>query len=190
MYCAITGETHCKCLNPQVKISALKIDLRATMRKLFTDHAVLTSMVLKSIVSQLDDTNILLERLLLNQKDIGDQLKPIIGNAKGNELTKLLTEHIKLAGEVIKAAVKKDPKLQTKINQLYRNSDDVAAFLTLLNEEKLPYEVTQEMFRMHNEFVIKMTLARISKDYKKEQQLYDAYYNEMLELSDAIFNAL
>jgi len=51
-YCPITNERNCKCLYKQEGISALKVDLRSALRKLFTDHAVYTSFVLKSIVDR------------------------------------------------------------------------------------------------------------------------------------------
>jgi hypothetical protein len=172
-------------------LSLPEIDLKSTIRKLFTDHAVYTSFVLKSIVDHHDaDTKVLLPRLLQNQKDIGEQLKPFIGSSKGNKLTKVLTEHIQLAGAVIKDATYNNPQLEQDIKKLFNNSDDVAMVLTSINPELLPYEDTQMMFIIHNEFVIDQTLARLSKDYQQEQKLYDAYYNEILLMSDLIADAL
>lgn len=188
-YCPITHEAHCKCLEETQGISALKVDMKSALRKLFTDHGVYTAFVLKSIVDKQDDTKIFLNRLLLNQRDIGDQLKPIIGKKSGDLVTKVLTEHIKLAGDVIKAATY-GGNLKQKMALLFENSDEVAEVLTSLNPEKLPYETTQEMFQSHNQFIVDLTLARIKKDYLKEQQLYDVYYNELLMMSDAIYEAL
>lgn len=189
-FCPTTGEVHCKCLTPKIRISSLKVDLKSALRKLFTDHGVYTAFVLKSIVDGISDVPVFLDRLLLNQEDIGDQLKPIVGDAKGNLLTDVLTEHINLAGDVITAATKNDPTLNDKIKKLFENSDEVARVLTSLNPSKLPYPITQKMFHTHNQFVIDMTVARIKKNYEEEQRLYDAYYNELLEMSDAIYNAL
>src|SRR5258708_26543703 len=189
-YCPITHESHCKCIYKSELVSPLKVDLKSALRKLFTDHGVYTAFVLKSIVDGTKDTPVYLNRLLDNQKDIGDQLKPIVGELKGNEITKVLKEHIKLAGDVITAAVKKDKTLNNKIKLLFINSDLVAETLTSLNEEALPYSITSDMFHMHNQFVVDQTLARIAGDFKKEQTIYDAYYNELLLMSDAIFHAL
>jgi len=189
-YCPVTNEYNCKCLPKPEGISPLKVDLRSALRKLFTDHGVYTAFVMKSIVDSGRDTSVFLNRLLLNQKDIGDQLKPIIGNENGDKITEVLTSHIKLAGEVIKAAKNKDPNLNDKINILFANSDIVAETLTSLNPEQLPFDLTQNMFHTHNQFVIDMTVARLAGDYLKEQQLYDAYYNELLLLADEIFFAL
>ncbi|HSW75823.1 MAG TPA: hypothetical protein VLG50_02170 [Candidatus Saccharimonadales bacterium] len=189
-YCPITGEQQCKCLYKNDAIHALKVDLKSTMRKLFTDHAVYTSFVLKLIVDKINDNGVYLTRLIENQKDIGNQLKPIIGDKHGNMLTALLTEHIKCAGDVMKAAVLKSNQLSNNIEKLFLNSEQVAKFLTSLNPVKLPLNETKMMFDTHNQFVIDMTTSRIKKDYKREQQLYDAYYNEILAMSDMIYNAL
>lgn len=190
MYCGITGEKNCKCLNPKEPISAMQVDLQSTLRKLFTDHGVYTSFVLKSITSHLPDTKVILARLLQNQKDIGDQLKPIIGEEMGTQLTRALTNHIQLAGDCIKAATNKDKQLNHKIKLLFDNSDQVAQLLTNINSSALPYSATQQMFHEHNQFVLDMTVARLKGEYEKEQRLYDAYYNELLEMADAIYVAL
>jgi hypothetical protein len=191
IYCGITNERNCKCLTHDIpKVSDLQVDLKASLRKLFSDHSNYTVFVLKSIVDGTKDTTVFLNRLLQNQKDIGDQIAPIVGNEVGNEVTNVLTQHIKNAGDVITAAVKKDKTLKTKINKLYKNGDDVAATLTLLNEHILPYEFTQKHFHDHNKHVIDMTTARINGNFLEEQQIYDQYYNELLFLSDAIYDAL
>ena len=191
-YCPITGETDCKCGKPQYKISSMKVDLKATLRKLFTDHAVYTKFVLNDIVDGVSSVNAFLNRLLDNQVDIGNQLKAIIGEEAGNTLTYLLQQHIKLAGEVIKSAAGHDDEnvLQRNVNELFENSNKVAEFLSSLNPEQLPYDVTESMFHTHNQFVIDMTISRLNGQHEEEQRLYDAYYNEILELSDAIYNAL
>jgi wobble nucleotide-excising tRNase len=189
-YCAVTHEVNCKCIGDRPGISGLKVDLKAALRKLFTDHAVFTANVMKSIVDGGKDTKQQLDRLLLNQKDIGDQLEPSIGCEKADKITELLTEHIKAAGDVITAAVKKDKMLNVKIDILFTNSNSVAEALTSLNPELLPLNFTCQMFHDHNQSVIDMTIARIKGEFTEEIQIYDSYYNDILVLSDAIFDAL
>lgn len=189
-YCSITGECHCKCLYERNKSSALKVDLKSALRKLFTDHAVYMVFLLKGIVDLTSDTQVFLTRLLRNQVDIGDQLKPIIGTDNGNKVTAVLTKHIKLAGSVITAETENDRNLNLIIQDLFTNSADVAQVLSSLNPQLLPYAATKQMFDIHNQFVIDMTVARINGDFNREQQLYDGYYNEILAMSDAIYYAL
>lgn len=192
-YCAVTGEVHCKCEGEKEGIPAIKVNMRETMRKLFTDHAVFTKFVLQAIVDAHPGVTSLLTRLKQNQTDIGDQLKPIIGVKLATKLSDLLLEHITLAGEVITAAsddLADKTTLESAITKLMENSGRVAEFLTSLNPVKLPAKETHEMFDMHNQFVIDMTLARIAGNWEKEIVLYDAYYNEILSMSDAINDAL
>lgn len=185
-HCPVTGEIHCKCLYPRDKnIVLLPVDLKSTLRKLFTDHAVYTALVMKSIVDHGKDTEILVNRLLSNQKDIGDQLRSILGDNKANTITFLLTEHVKLAGDVMKAASEKDKSLDDKIRKLFANGDQIAAALSIVN-----YKIIQPMFHIHNQFVIDMTLARAQGRYSQEQELYDGYYTEILAMSDAIATGL
>jgi len=166
-----------------------------TLRKLFTDHGFYTKFVINSIVDGAPDLEALLERLMQNQKDIGDQVKPIVGEANGNRLTEVLSEHIRLAGEVIKAAKAstlegRSTTLKGKVRELFRNSDQVAELLSSFNPKALPYEDMVQMFREHNQFVIDMTMARLTKQYRLEIRILDAYYNQLLRMSDQIFFAL
>lgn len=189
-YCPITGESQCKCLKSRHPFKAIQVDLKSAMRKLFTDHGVYTKFVIDAIVSHTTDLDVLLDRLMLNQENIGNQLKPIIGSSNAIMLTTLLKKHISLAGEVIKDAVNNDPVLKEVIDLLFENSVRVAGFLTSLNPEKLPFEVTKDMFDRHNQFIIDITIARIHGNHAAEYKKFDSYYVELLELSDMIVNAL
>lgn len=189
-HCPISGEVNCKCLYPREKISPLQVDLKSSMRKLFTDHGVYTAFVLKSIIDNGKDTQIFLTRLLGNQKDIGDQVALIVGVKNGNQVTQLLTDHIKLAGDTITAIAKRDPTLADKINKQFAQGNQVAQGLSSLNPETLPFETIQQMFQIHNQFVVDMAINRFQGKYEEEQQLYDGYYNEILAMSDTIAHAL
>ena len=198
MYCPITGECHCKCGKDQEPISALQVDLTSTLRKLFTDHAVYTKFVINAIIDGTADIKALLPRLMQNQVDIGDQLKPIIGN-KSSVLIKLLQKHIELAGATVTEIAQDSTyfdsdvvsdSIQEAINNQLWNGNQVASFLSALNSEVLGKEMVESMFQQHNMFVVMMAMKRKEKDYVQELVLYDAYYNQILEMSDAISNAL
>lgn len=190
-FCGITGEKRCRCGKETVKITAMEVDLASTMRKLWTDHGVYTKFVLNSIVDQTSDTAQLLPRLMANQTDIGEQLKCVVGDELGDALTRALKEHIRLAGDVMKAAVSGESKLLAiSVDLLFANSRDVSTAISNLNPDKLPVVFVLAMFDEHNQFVIDMTTARIKGEYKREIELYDAYYNELLEMSDMIVAGL
>lgn len=68
--------------------------LSASMRRLWEDHIFWTRLYIVSVAAGLPDTTLTAQRLLRNQVDIGDAIKPIYGVAAGNRLTALLKQHI------------------------------------------------------------------------------------------------
>ena len=80
-------------------------------RQLWIDHVSWTRNFIVSDIASLEDKNIVLERLLKNQDDIGNSIKPYYGEDAGNKLSALLREHIELAGKVLEAAKTKILKL-------------------------------------------------------------------------------
>jgi hypothetical protein len=58
------------------------------------DHTGWTRNYIISFIAVLPDTNLVAERLLKNQEDIGNAIKPFYGDEATNELTSLLKDHI------------------------------------------------------------------------------------------------
>ena len=83
------------------------------MRKLWEDHITWTRVFIISAVADLPDKAAATERLLQNQVDIGNAIKPYYGNAAGDKLTTLLKEHITTAAEVVAAAKANDKHTRT-----------------------------------------------------------------------------
>src|SRR5262245_53212938 len=71
------------------------------MRRLWVDHVTWTRLFIVSFVADLPDLQATTDRLLQNQDDIGDAIKPFYGKAAGDQLTALLTEHILTAAELL-----------------------------------------------------------------------------------------
>src|SRR5947209_19818894 len=59
------------------------------MRKLWEDHVTYTRNFIISALAGLEDTPKVTERLLRNQDDIGNAVKPIYGDDAGKKLTAL-----------------------------------------------------------------------------------------------------
>src|SRR5207245_11385906 len=75
-------------------LSANAVALRIGMRKLWEDHITWTRLAIISLEAGTPDTDATVARLLRNQTDIGNAIKPYYGNAAGNELTRQLRTHI------------------------------------------------------------------------------------------------
>ena len=163
--------------------------MKQQLRKLFTEHAVYTKMYITSALHTLPDLEVLTNRLLRNQSDIGDFVKPIIGSNNGNKLTSLLKEHILAAAGAVNA-VKTKTGIDEAVKKVFANSEQVSKFLNSLNPSKLPLSEVHQMFDQHNKYVIQMTQLHNSGSYKEEIETYDKYYEHMLMFSDALYEAL
>ncbi|HEY5524645.1 MAG TPA: glycosyltransferase, partial [Clostridium sp.] len=69
-------------------------NLKMQQRQLWSDHVSWTRSFIVSDLASLEDKDPVLQRLLKNQDDIGNSIKPYYGEEAGNALSKLLREHI------------------------------------------------------------------------------------------------
>jgi hypothetical protein len=74
------------------------------MRKLWEDHITYTRNYIISALAELPDSDSVAKRLLANQDDIGNAVKPYYGEEVGQKLAALLKDHILITTEVVKAA--------------------------------------------------------------------------------------
>ena len=74
------------------------------MRKLWEDHVTWTRLAIVTFADGSGGFDATAARLLANQVDIGDAIKPFYGADAGNQLTTLLNGHIGIAVELLQAA--------------------------------------------------------------------------------------
>jgi hypothetical protein len=91
------------------------------MRELWSDHIVYTRSLIISTSAGIGDTSAVLQRLLRNQDEIGEAIKPYYGDENGAKLTSLLRNHIQLAGKAFVAAKGSAPT-QVGMNITMRDS--------------------------------------------------------------------
>ena len=88
-------------------------------RKLWIDHVTWTRSFIVSDLASLEDKSDVLERLLKNQEDIGNSIKPYYGEEAGSKLSTLLEEHIEITGQVTDAAKNNNKDNLEKYNKLW-----------------------------------------------------------------------
>ncbi|MCL4416869.1 MAG: glycosyltransferase [Actinobacteria bacterium] len=165
--------------------------LRCDMRKLWEDHVMWTRVVIISAAASLDDTNAAVDRLMKNQEDIGNAIKPYYGNAAGDKLIKLLKEHISGAYEVLTAAkAGNQDKLKTENQKWYSNADEISAFLSGANPKNWPLDAVKKMMKMHLDLTLEEAVARLKGDWAADVKAYDKVHDEILEMSDAITDGI
>lgn len=158
-----------------------------TMRELWEDHVTWTRLAIVSIVADLPDTDPTVARLLQNQKDIGDAVKPFYGDAAGDRLTALLTDHIVIAAEILSAAKAHDTvAVDDAVARWYANADDIAQFLSEANPNAWPFEMVRQMMHDHLDLTLREAVAQLSGDYATSVATYDEIHRQILAMADML----
>jgi hypothetical protein len=157
------------------------------MRKLWEDHITWTRVFIISAAADLPDKAAATERLLQNQVDIGNAIKPYYGNAAGDELTTLLKEHITTAADVVAAAKANDKaKLDDANKRWIANADQIADFLSGANPTNWPAADMRRMMREHLDLTTAEAVARLKGDWKADIAAYDKVHEQILHMADML----
>ena len=166
------------------KAAAKQRNLYLAMRDLWSQHMEWTYAAVTAFVSDSPGFDASVDRLLQNQKDIGNAIKPFYGKAAGNELTKLLTEHIQLAVPVLVAAKKGDSDaLDTAVADWYANARQVGSFLAKANPA---WKGARKMLKVHITQTVAYASDQLQGDYAKSIADYDEAEEHMLMLADQL----
>jgi hypothetical protein len=163
-----------------------EVELRDGMRKLWSDHVIWTRMFIVSSVANMPEAGLNAERLLKNQQDIGDAIKPYYGDAAGEKLADLLKQHILIAADIVTAAKAGDSAaLDAGEKKWADNSDDIAVFLSSANPN-WPKKNLQDMLSQHLNLTKSELLARINSDYPGDIKVFDTIYTQILMMADTL----
>ena len=160
------------------------------MRKLWEDHIIWTRVFIISAVADLPDKAAATERLLQNQVDIGNAIKPYYGDAAGDKLATLLKEHITTAADVVAAAKANDKaKLDDANKRWFANADQVADFLSGANTN-WPAAEMRKMMREHLDLTTAEVVARLKSDWKADVAAYDRVHEQILHMADMLSDGI
>jgi len=165
-------------------------ELQDGMRKLWEDHIIYTRNFIISAIAGLGDTPAVTERLLRNQDDIGNAIKPIYGDDAGKKLTALLRDHILIAADIVKAAKASDTKAVEAGQKKWRgNADDIAAFLSGANPQWKKADLTSMLYT-HLDLTTTEVVSRIKKDWAADIAAFDKGHDHMLMFSDMLTDGI
>ena len=166
-------------------------DLRSGMHKLWEDHIVYTRNFIISFAGNLPDQDAVSARLLQNQVDIGDAIKPFYGDAAGSQLTSLLKDHILGAVEILKAAKAGDKAAtDAAVTKWQANGDQIAMFLSNANPKNWPAATMKSEMRQHLDLTLKEATDRLGGNYAADIKDYDEVHHHILGLADALTDGI
>ena len=161
------------------------------MRKLWEDHITWTRLAIISLTTDSPDTQATVGRLLQNQSDIGNAIKPFYGKAAGTKLTALLREHILIAADLIAAARSGDQEAVASQQARWQaNADEIAAFLSSANPRSWRPAEMRTMMRSHLRLTTNEVVARLTKNWSADVRAYDRIHVQILHMADMLSDGL
>lgn len=173
-----------QCLTPSA------VEFQNSIRKLWLEHVIWTRNFIVSAAADMADQEHVLARLLQNQDDLGNALKPLYGEAAGEQMSKLLREHIVMAGQILAAAKAGNNAEVEKLKEAwYRNADEIVNLFVSLIPTLSKKEMT-ELYRVHLEQVFTAAVARLNKDWATSIKVFDEGENHIIVLADTISSGI
>jgi hypothetical protein len=172
-------------------VSQNELALRQDMRSLWEEHVMWTRLAIISLTTDAPDTKATVVRLLRNQADIGNAIKPFYGPAAGNELTALLRQHILIAADLIAAARKGDAAaVKAEQARWHANANVIAGFLAKANPGSWKLAEMKTMMQRHLRLTTDEVVARLQKHWAKDVRAYDGVETEILQMADMLSDGL
>lgn len=161
------------------------------MRRLWEDHVTWTRLFIVSFAADLPDLQATTDRLLQNQVDIGNAVKPFYGKVAGNQLTDLLKQHILTAAALLAAAKAGDTAAfeQAKADW-YANAREIAAFLHDANPKNWPLADLRSMMKTHLDLTLQEASDQLGGDYASSVAGFDSVETEILEMADTLSSGI
>jgi hypothetical protein len=174
--------------------NAAQVAFHDAMRKLWEDHVTWTRLAIVTFAAGYGGFDATAGRLLQNQVDIGDAIKPFYGDAAGAQLTALLTDHITIAVEILQAA--KDGNtaaLEEASARWYANADDIADFLSAANPKFWPQEMMRGDMKTHLDQTLAEAAHELAGDpdgYAASVTDYEAAHLHILAMADMLSSGI
>jgi hypothetical protein len=128
---------------------------------------------------------------LKNQKEIGSAIKPFYGDAAGDKLTVLLESHIKIATEIVDAALQGTAAKKEEASKRWTaNAEEIAAMLNGANPNNWSLADLKHMLRSHLELTTQELTAHLNKDWAGSIAAYHKVHDQILVMADTLTTGL
>jgi hypothetical protein len=178
------GHAHATAVAPP---TAARNAFHDQMRKLWEDHVTWTRLAIVTFADGSPSFDATAGRLLQNQTDIGNAIKPFYGPAAGNKLTALLHDHITIAVELLQAAKAGNTDAFNAANtRWYANGNDIADFLAAANPRSWPDAVMRADMKEHLDQTLAEASHELHAQYPASVTDYEGIHAHILMMADQL----
>lgn len=166
------------------------MSLHDNMRRLWSDHVVWTRQYIVAAAAGDPSAPNALSRLMKNQEDIGNAIKPFYGDAAGAKLTDLLKQHISIAGELVAAAKAGDQAKQADADKRWHdNAGEIATFLSGANPNWSRNDLVT-MLNRHLALTTQEAVNRLTQKWAEDPGVFDEIFSQSMEMADALSSGI
>lgn len=171
-------------------ISQAALNLNNQMRELWEQHGAWTRMAIMSIVFNLPDEQATLRRLLRNPSDFADALLPFYGKRNAREFDRLLTDHLAIAADLVRAAQAGNARRVEQLDRRWhQNAREIAAFFARIN----PFwseRRWRDMLFEHLRQVTQEAVTMLQGQFERSVRTYDAIETQSLGMADEMWRGI
>ena len=165
-------------------------ELRNGMRELWSEHVIYTRDYIIAATSNSPSATASAERLMRNQEDIGNAIKPYYGDEAGAKLTTLLKDHITIAVDLVGAAkAGNKAKLSDADARWKANAGEIATFLSSANPN-WSQQALVDMLNEHLSLTTQEATARLEKRWADDLAAFDKIFDQALHMADALTDGI
>lgn len=167
-------------------ITRTELEIINRFRLLWNQHSEWTRMAITAIVFNEPNQEQVVNRLIRNPSDFGRTFSIFYGDRIGNRFAELLTEHLVLAADLVKAILAGRTEEAMEINiRWYRNAEEIAEFLGRINPCWSEAE-WRRMYFMHLDLVANEATTLINGEYQENVDSYDILEAQAMEMADTM----
>ncbi len=161
------------------------------MRTLWEQHVAWTRLFIVSFAADGPDLQATTDRLLQNQADIGNAVKPFYGRVAADQLTALLRQHILTAADLLAAAKAGDTTAFEQARaDWYENARQIARFLHDANPDHWRLADLRSMMKDHLDLTLQEASDQLGGEYVASVADYDAVETEILAMADMLSSGI
>jgi hypothetical protein len=164
--------------------------LRADMRKLWTEHAIWTRDNLNAVLDDTPEQKAAAARLKMNNGEIGDLFGTYFGKQTGDKITSLLNDHAQIGGDLARAVKDRDIALVKDATSRWNDNAEQIADALSSASPNFSKSTLSDMLSRHEKTAADEVEARLAKDYDKAAKLDNQFYEEILQMADALSDGI
>ena len=162
------------------------LELRQNMRELWADHVVWTRGYIIAALADDPSASSALDRLMRNQEELGAAIAPYYGQPAGAQLTTLLKDHIRIAGEVVTAAkANRSTELADADRRWHENAEQIATFLSGANPHWSRADLLS-MLNTHLSLTTTEATLRLQRNWGEDAANFDRIFDQAMAMADAL----